>query len=400
MSFRSDQGERGAQSSAPLISIKHDLTGSMLESLSWLGLANKWQRIRRKRFRDSLHGQGLAAWRMKLTSDAAGRALEAAIGRWAGNKADDVSLPAMSGSEATKRASIIINSDNRVEELSQTLSALEGLGLDQEDELIVVLGPTDDGSVELVSDCSLTVRTLRCPERNLSLSRNIGLTEAAGEFVVYLDDDASPQGDWMDQLLKPFGDPRVSVVAGHVWDGDGSRPLNRYVVADVLGGCKDFADAQSAEREISHRSQQRAFLTATGCNMAIRRAPLMKLGGFDPHYIYFLEETDVVYRLILDGANCAVAPDSVVNHRLAPNIVRDRGIATESMLTLLRSHLRFVGKFGRGVCEADRVEDSVWVRILGDLEKICWSCATVAEAASKQRSYLDSVVECLQELEG
>ena len=376
-----------------LVSNRHDGLGRLLDkgsSVAWVGESlARWQRIRRKRFREKLKDRGLDACRSRVMATRDGRALDEAIHRWASGMPVTEPMPPLEGGGSGKRASIIINTDNRAEELAVTLAALESHGLDEQDELIVVVGPTEDQSGQVVGSSSLPIKRLRCSERNLAMSRNIGLREAAGEFVVHLDDDASPMESWLEGLLAPFTDPGVMVVAGHVLAGDGERMLNRHVVADVLGGCTDHADAESAARAIRARGEDRAFLTATGCNMALRREPLLRLGGYDEAYAYFLEETDAVRRLLMSGGSCVAAPASRVRHHCADNDVRGNGTTVESMLILHASHLHYVGKFGIGRCSADELERSAWIRVLGDLEKICWDASPLQEAAASQARYLE-----------
>lgn len=393
------QIERGIQKPVSLVSTRYDWLGRMLDngqSATWIQAPlARWQRIRRKRFQQKLRGDGLDACRNRIMATHEGRTLDEAIRRWASGMPVTVPMPAIEGGGSGKRASIIINTDNRAQELAVTLAALEFHGLDEQDELIVVIGPTEDQSGQVVDGSPLPIKRLCCPERNLAMSRNIGLREAAGEFVVHLDDDASPMESWLEGLLAPFVDPNVMVVAGHVITGEGERLLNRHVVADVLGGCTDHADAESAARAIRAFGKDKAFLTATGCNMALRKKPLLQLGGYDLAYAYFLEETDAVRRLLLAGGSCVAATGSRVLHRCANNDVRGGDTKVESVLVLLASHLHYVGKFGIGKCSPEELERSVWIRLFGDLERVCWDANSSQEASDKQDQYIQMACKVL-----
>jgi GT2 family glycosyltransferase len=271
------------------------------------------------------------------------------------------------------RASVIINSVDRAEDLRVTLNDLGEVWDSERDELIIVLGPTADDSEAVIRESGIPHQLLRCDERNLAISRNIGLNAASGEFIAFIDDDASPEPGWLDALLAPLqSDAGVAVTAGFVLDGRGKKMLNAHVIADTLGRAQSFSTPEDAAREIQRRGAHRAFTTATGCNMAFRREPLQRIGGFDPAYRYFLEETDVVRSLGLLGLRCEAAPRSLVRHRLGRNVARLPKLKTEDSLVIIRSQLHFVGKFGKSTSSAAEIEQSVWQRVLADLERIAW----------------------------
>lgn len=52
--------------------------------------------------------------------------------------------------------------------------------------------------------------------RGVTGSRNVGVRLATGDIVVFLDDDAEAQPDWLAKLLAPYDDPRVIGVGGRL----------------------------------------------------------------------------------------------------------------------------------------------------------------------------------------
>ncbi|MEZ5417967.1 MAG: glycosyltransferase family 2 protein [Vicinamibacterales bacterium] len=87
-------------------------------------------------------------------------------------------------------ASIVVNTFNRARALERLLPSLERL--DTACEVVVVNGPSTDDTEEVLARFAGRIKVARCPEPNLSRSRNIGIAAAAGDVVVFIDDDALP----------------------------------------------------------------------------------------------------------------------------------------------------------------------------------------------------------------
>lgn len=374
-----------------------DWVGRLLRTAGQLGIphAGRLRRIRRKRFLERLKHGDPAPWITRIRGTSAGSRLADRLTAWCAGETIGFPPPALPFQPAGKRATVVINTIDRANELEITLRDLADEWNADRDELIVVLGPTADDSERMVLESPVPATLVRCPERNLAISRNLGLEASRGDFVVFLDDDASPAAGWLGHLLAPFGNPEVGVVAGFVMDGRGQRFLNRHVVADTLGQAWWHDDEASAADRIAQVPAGRRFLTATGCNMAFRREALCGIGGFDPYYRYFLEETDAVLRLLRNGLQCAAAPDSRVRHRLGQNIARNPDFSPEQRTTIARSQLHYIAEFARGAVPADEIESAVWRRLLTDLEKIAWDRSNLRSAlppsSELQQSYLEAL---------
>jgi hypothetical protein len=79
--------------------------------------------------------------------------------------------------------------------------------------------------------------------------------------------------------------------------------------------------------------------------MAFRRDVLANSGGFDTDFTFFLDETDVNYRLAKGGYKAAISPLAEVHHAYAPSerrkanrAVVDLGVLGRSLAVYLRKH--------------------------------------------------------------
>ena len=102
--------------------------------------------------------------------------------------------------------SVVINTHNRGPHLKRLLDALSRQTYDNF-EVIVVNGPSTDNTEEVLERYGRAIRTDTCPVVNLCVSRNIGVKDAAGEIIAFIDDDAVPQDvRWIENAIKYFED--------------------------------------------------------------------------------------------------------------------------------------------------------------------------------------------------
>ncbi len=131
-------------------------------------------------------------------------------------------------------------------------------------------------------------------ERGSCGGRNTGVAESTGEIVAFLDDDAIPGHEWIEQLGADFADPRVLGVAGGVnprWLAE--RPAWFPPEFDWVVGC--MHSGMPKERE--------PVRNAIAANMAIRREEMLAVGGLRKEFSRIEknaaggEETDLCIRL-------------------------------------------------------------------------------------------------------
>jgi GT2 family glycosyltransferase len=215
--------------------------------------------------------------------------------------------------------SIVINTDGRAKSLGETLEALQYLDYPLF-EICVVRGPTEDGTVEVLRRWQDRLKIAECPERNLSMSRNIGIAIATGDIVAFIDDDAIPEVRWLRDLAPAFDDPAVAGAGGIVYDYTKTKLQHRFETANRLG---------SPDPNWSRSAPELCFpLTANfpnliGTNCAFRRNAILAIGGFDEEFEYYLDETDLCCRLVDAGWKISQLSDAPVHHRWLPSDIRD-----------------------------------------------------------------------------
>jgi glycosyltransferase involved in cell wall biosynthesis len=226
-------------------------------------------------------------------------------------------------STAAPAISVVINTYNRAPSLRQTLLSLRHQVYDRF-EVVVVNGPSDDGTDAVLAEFAGRVRVARCPAVNLSVSRNVGIAAASGDVVAFLDDDAIPDPYWLVQLAAGYDSERVGGVGGVVYDYTGYAFQFAASVADRTGEARYGVQPPYWGYLLPGGAQ---FLQLQGTNCSFRRRCLEEIGGFDEEIEYFLDETEVCLRLVDRGHQLRLLDCAAVYHKfLASHLRNERKI--------------------------------------------------------------------------
>jgi rhamnosyltransferase len=122
--------------------------------------------------------------------------------------------------------SIIMRSFNEGWALRETLPALKAQSYGNW-ELIVIDSGSTDGSVDLIRQAKPRVfRQIQPQEYNPSRVMNWGMEQARSEFGIFLNADATPQGQhWLGPLVEALRDPNTAAVFGKQIPRPGCRAV-------------------------------------------------------------------------------------------------------------------------------------------------------------------------------
>ena len=188
--------------------------------------------------------------------------------------------------------SVVIPTKDRPDLLGRCLGAVLDQQTEVEFEVIVV---NDAGcAVDVVAQADERVTIVQGQGRGPAAARNAGIAHAAGEIVIFTDDDTIPQPGWIQAAVAALGRyPDAVGVVGCV-ESPPFDPLYEHGIAsDGLGN----------------------FLT---CNVSYRRDALERLRGFDTGFPYpAAEDRDLGYRMQEIG-DLRYEPQMVVVHPPRP----------------------------------------------------------------------------------
>jgi O-antigen biosynthesis protein len=221
--------------------------------------------------------------------------------------------------------SVVVVSRGRPDGLARCLTGLAQLQYPFF-EIVVVADPI---GLAAIAPWGGRIKRVPFDVPNISAARNAGIGAAAGELVAFIDDDSVPEPTWLARLAAPFADPVVAAAGGLV-RGRNGFDIQRKPAAVGTDGRETPLALDGPGPHLVAGAKGRGIKTE-GTNMAFRRAVLAQVGGFDPGYRFYLDETDLNLRLGARGAITAIVPGAEVHHGFAES---DRRRADRVPLTL------------------------------------------------------------------
>ena len=184
-----------------------------------------------------------------------------------------------------------------------------------EAEIIVVDNASTDDTAGVVKKwaeaCAFPVRLLYEPKKGLSAARNCGLRAAQGDLLLCTDDDCRMDKNYVaDALRHGAADTEHVLRGGRVELGDKT---------DLPITIKTSPDLESWNKSQGSIKRGNIANSILGCNMAMRRAVVEKVGPFDENLgagsdIPASEDTDFTLRAYLADIPVEYVPDMTVYH--------------------------------------------------------------------------------------
>lgn len=187
------------------------------------------------------------------------------------------------------------------------------------------------------------VKVVPFDEANISAARNEGIRHAAGEIVAFIDDDAVAEPTWLDYLAQAFEEPGIGAAGGYVRGPDGIAFQWRANLVDPAGRSIEL---DAAGKSAFKPGIPEGFGVKTeGTNCAFRRDVLVSVGGFDPSFSFYHDDTDLDMRLMRNDVETMIVPAAQVHHGLAPSARRGPGRAPRGLHQIGVSQMLFLRRY-------------------------------------------------------
>lgn len=203
-------------------------------------------------------------------------------------------------------ASVVVCTYNRGKYLERCLNSLRQQSY-QNYEIIVVNGPSND-ETDSVLDKYPDVRVVKQETLNgLSYARNLGINASRGEIIAFIDDDAVADESWLGNLVLGYINETVGGVGGLVYG-----PQKTHVQFD--NGTINKCGIPTAVRPEGYLPKRGEFRILMGTNCSFKRSVLGDVGGFDPYFKYYHDESDLCVRIVQSGYQIVYQRDAFVVH--------------------------------------------------------------------------------------
>lgn len=148
---------------------------------------------------------------------------------------------------------------------------------------------------------------------------NRAVASANGEILIFLNNDATADMNWLEALDQSFQNNTVAAVQPKI---KSVNEPTKFEYAGAAGGYLDtlaypFCAGRIFEyTEVDKGQYEKAVKIdwASGAALAIRKSVFEELGGFDEHFEFHMEEIDLCWRIWRAGYEIRYEPKAVVYH--------------------------------------------------------------------------------------
>jgi len=205
------------------------------------------------------------------------------------------------------KCSVIVPAYNALNTIGSCLKALTKQSIEKEAYEVIVV---DDGSTDRTSEIvrQFQIKYFWQPNQGPATARNKGAQEAKGEIILFTDADCVPENNWIEEMVKPFNDPKVMAVKGAYKTNQKSLTAR-------------FAQIEFEERFEMLRKAESIDMVDT-YSAGYRKSIFLSLGGFDPSFrVANNEDTELSYKMSQAGYKMVFNPDAIVYHLKHPDSI-------------------------------------------------------------------------------
>jgi cellulose synthase/poly-beta-1,6-N-acetylglucosamine synthase-like glycosyltransferase len=215
------------------------------------------------------------------------------------------------------QVSLIIVSRDRPDDLKRVVASLRFQSYDNFEVIVVSNQDPADERVKYVA----------FDQANISAARNVGVNNASGSVIAFCDDDAIPEPEWLARLVSAFDDENVGIAGGFVRGRNGISFQWMGLETDQFG--LDYP--LEIDTYLTRGMVNGRMLKVQGTNCAFRKSALIEVGGFDEGFAFYLDETDLSWRLTQLGWKTTIIPNAEVQHGFAASDLRGVNRAPKSL---------------------------------------------------------------------
>jgi rhamnosyltransferase len=202
--------------------------------------------------------------------------------------------------------SVIIPTKNAGDRFRELLDRIFSQETGYRYEVLLIDSGSSDNTLDIAEEFPVKTAGIAPEEFHHGRTRNLGARLSGGDFLVYITQDALPQGnDWLQVLVDNFKDPDVAMVCGRQIAWDTVKPPERFFYdynfpafrIKVIPGAPDYY-------------HDNIFIS--NVNSAIRKDVWEKF-GFSENVI-IAEDKEFAGHVLAAGWSIVYEPEAAVSH--------------------------------------------------------------------------------------
>ncbi len=219
--------------------------------------------------------------------------------------------------DSTPYFSVIIPSYNRESEIGALLESLDSQSLAKgEFEVIIVDDGSSDGTEEFVAafrdHAQIKPVFLQQNHRGPGAARNLGMSSANGQILVFIDSDCIAPPEWLEAIRREFDrDPDLDAFGGRDDARDDFRPLVKAISYSMTSFISTGGMRGGKKKRLA-KFVPRSF------NMGLKKELYKKIGGFGA--LRHGQDIEFSNRIIRSGAKVTYIQGAVVYHKRRTSI--------------------------------------------------------------------------------
>ena len=277
----------------------------------------------------------------------------------------------------TKKVSVIIPVYNAEKYIRKTLDSVLAQSYPDREILLVENGCEDQSSEILLEYAGKhdEIKILNCPDRGAGTARNMGLEQAAGEYILFVDaDDYLPDTGILEKYVKAADQTEVDVVVSNyarLWE-ERILPAVKHSAFSVYSPSSEEFRFRGffGNGTLSYvwgRLYRRSFLTQNQImftNLTYAEDKLFNMECYicGARYL-FLEDIGYIYRRNKESISWSYHPDSTANWFKIANTIKlwiQKNNKDMDMYGGLVQYTLFFASFFDGKMEYIKHKNSLW----------------------------------------
>jgi glycosyltransferase involved in cell wall biosynthesis len=226
----------------------------------------------------------------------------------------------------TIKITAAVPTHNRAVTLGDTLASIAALKVPSGAELdcLVVDNASTDATAEVVESSAtaapLAMRRILEPRLGSSFARNRAVAEATGDFVFFIDDDATAEASWAIEMLSALQSRGLDAACGMVlprWSSPPPAWLGPTLWVKLAVHVRE-------QIEVGALKQAEVLANYYSANVGFRRSAFDRFGKFREDLGVVGgnpisgEDTELFERILACGGAMGLAPRAIVHHLIGP----------------------------------------------------------------------------------